>query len=304
MAGIGSPCASSPRAGRPGTLRRRRHADLAGRPAGCGPCCCPARDVPRAAAGQGAAAQQAVAQGDRGDPDRPRSGSSGRWPSRCGPRSTPAQSLGLLLAAGQVTEVGHGHRRGCAHDTEHRATVDLRQAVQPGRGPGGARRSTARCCAAGIRLAASTSSGSTQTALPLQGRTPTVPGPPRACSRSPACSGAGATRLQIVGAEGQAGLRRRRHQELSRAVDLLRAGAADVPSPLPQTAGRRSRKGVAEGPATAGGPRRCSKASQTARSGAGPPRPVAPATGRSCVRDAASRRPAHETEGGQPHGEA
>jgi len=32
--------------------------------------------------------------------------------------------------------------------------------------------------------------------------------------------------------------------------------------PLPQTAGRRPRKGVAEGPAAAGGPRRCSKATQ------------------------------------------
>ena len=61
----------------------------------------------------------------------------------------PAQNVGLLLAAGQVTEVGHGTVEGVPA-TEHRAVVDLRQAVQLADDPG-VRAQYRAMLAAGVR---------------------------------------------------------------------------------------------------------------------------------------------------------
>jgi hypothetical protein len=61
----------------------------------------------------------------------------------------PAQNVGLLLAAGLVTEVGRGTVDGVPA-TEHRAVVDLRQAVQLAADPG-VRAQYRAMLAAGVR---------------------------------------------------------------------------------------------------------------------------------------------------------
>ena len=201
--------------GDPGAqLRRGRDADLAGdRPDASGPAARratflalpPAKGLPRDKP------WLKVSEATR----PPSAASCSRWPSSCGPRSTPAQSLGLLLAAGQVDEVGHGTVEGVP-TTEHRAVVDLRQAVQLADDPASGR-STARCSPRGSGPW-STSSG--WTTAGCRAVTPT--------SRPDHGSLLGDRRLpalgrpvQIVGADGQAGLRRRRPQELSHRRRLI-----------------------------------------------------------------------------------
>ena len=195
---------------------------------------------------------------------------------------------------------GHGTVEGVPA-TEHRAIVDLRQAVQLAGDPG-VRAQYRAMLAAGVRTL-EYELWVDDDSLPLRVHAD-VPRTTGVFSMTGVFRRWG-DRLQIVAPTAKQVFDADSPQELNLTGWLICVGgapvAADVPSPLPQTAGRRPRKGMAEGPATAGGPRRCSKASQTARS---EPDRHAPSRLRRGVR-AVGGSPAHETEGGPAtHGEA
>ena len=223
----------------------------------------PGAVLPGAAAGQGAC--RAASHGCKvSEPTRaPALGRAARarWPSSCGPRSTPAQSIGLLLAR----RPGHGGRTGRRS----------RASRPPSTGPRStcARRSTRRAtrrCAAQYRAHARgrrphlalRAAGWTHSGLPLQGAGRRAHRPGRLLRR-PASSATGASRSRSarrapsrsstpIGSR-PTGPRPRRSGPVARG---RRAASAPLicsvicrscprrrTLALPQTAGRRPRKG-------------------------------------------------------------
>ena len=160
----------------------------------------------------------------------------------------PAQGLGLLGPPAGSTEVGPATVEGVP-TTQHQAIVDLRRATAWSRTGGpravpvdaGRRRSDP-----GVRAVA----GPAGCRRKVQHRHPDRPGPLLGDRDLPWLGREGhiaAPGKQVFDAD-------RSRAEPGSAICCGRCRR--VPSPLPQTAGRRSRKGAAEGPASAGGPRR------------------------------------------------
>ena len=233
-------------------VRRRRHRHVADdRPDARRPAA--RRRLPRAAAGQGAAAQQAVAQGVDDPQDGPRPPAATRSPSRCAPRSTPARAWACCGPPAGSTEVGPATGRGRA---DHPAPGDRRPA------PGGrlvedaaAREQYQAMLAAGVRTleydaVAGRDAGCrarSSAAVPTTQGLFSVTGVYRALGRP----GAASTRR----GRSRSSTPTRSRADARRVSAICRGPVpADVRSPLPQTAGRRSRKGVAEGPASCGRP--------------------------------------------------